>query len=348
MKYSNSRLRHFFTVVIILCAALLPGGAGSDSQWRIQNPYASVDWSSHRQYKANFHTHTTMSDGRGRPEQVIDRYSALGYSILSLTDHDTVGPGGDRKHPGKDKTTWPWDTYGRDPENVGMVAVEGNEISRVHHIGSYFNDYGNADVASEEVAVEEIGRRGGLAVLFHPGRYQKSPGWYVDMFRSYPHLVGIEIYNQGDRYPGDRRTWDKILSAVVAERPVWGFSNDDMHDPDRQLGRNWNLLLLPELSIEWVRRAMEEGIFFYVFAPQGHDGAAPPVIQSVTVDSRKGIISIEASGHERIEWISAGTIVHQGDSVDLSKATGIEGYIRAVIYAADGDSLIGTQPFSLH
>ncbi len=347
MKVSNRRFSRFFTVATILCAALLAGCAGSNPQWRIQNPYESVDWSTHQQYKANFHTHTTMSDGRERPEQVIDRYSALGYSILALTDHDTIGPGGDRRHPAKEKTTWPWDAYGRDPEKVGMVAVEGNEISRVHHLGSYFNDYGDADVGSETVAVEEIGRRGGLAVLFHPGRYKRSVGWYVDMFRNYPHLVGIEIYNQGDRHPGDRRTWDAILMAVAAERPVWGFSNDDMHDPDSQLGRNWNVLVLPELSSEWVRRAMEEGIFFYVFAPQGHDGAPPPVIESVTVDSRKGIISIQASGHERIQWISAGTMVHQGDSVDLSNTSGIEGYIRAVIYAAEGGSLVGTQPFSL-
>lgn len=343
MKKPRTCLIRIAAVGVILCVAVLAGCA--NAQWDIQNPYAGVDWNRHRQYKANLHTHTTMSDGEAEPGAVIDRYAELGYAILALTDHDTMVPATGSNESGRHRTTWPWEAFDRDPEALGMLAVEGNEISRVHHIGSYFNDYGDPDVLSADVALGEIGRRGGLAVLFHPGRYDKPVKWYADRYRAHPGLVGIEIFNQGDRYPNDRDRWDSILVAVIDERPVWGFSNDDMHDPATQLGRSWNIMLLPELSTEWVRRAMETGRFLYCHAPHGHEGPAPPRIESVKVDSRRGVIHIQATGHERIEWISGGALVQRGDSIELSKSPGIEGYVRAVVYARDGVSLVGTQPF---
>jgi len=336
------------TMVIILSAcAMLSGCARQVAQWHIDNPYADVDWENHQRHRANFHTHTTMSDGAERPDRVIDRYAALGYSILALTDHDTLAPQGDPDNPERHKTTWPWSAFGRNPEILGMVAIEANEISRVHHIGSYFNDYGDADVENETTALDEIGRRGGLAVFFHPGRYMKSVQWYADMFRTHPHLIGIEIYNQGDRYPNDRGTWDAILTDMINDRPVWGFSNDDMHHPATHLGRNWNVMLLPALSADWVRKAMEQGMFLYVYQPNGPQAEPPPEIRSIMIDSRAGAIRVQAAGYSRIEWISGGEIVHRGEALELSYLTDVPGYVRAVVYGSDGRSLIGTQPFGI-
>ncbi|MBN1542586.1 hypothetical protein JW992_10610 [candidate division KSB1 bacterium] len=331
-------------ITLFLVCALVFGCSVHTPQWAFDNPYAEVDWQTYQAYKANLHTHTTMSDGKGTPAEVIDRYARLKYAILSLTDHDTLGPERDRDHPEQHRTTWPWQTFGRDPDSLGMIAIEGNEISRRDHIGSFFNDYGNPNIDSEQEALDEIGRRNGLAILFHPGRYNKSVEWYVDLFRSYPHLIGFEIYNQGDRYSGDRTTWDAILKDLAGERLVWGFSNDDMHNPETQLGRNWNVLLLPDFSAEQVRLAMENGVFFYVYSVDGHQGEAPPEIRRIESDPRKGVIRLSAHGHERIDWIVEGEIVHQGDRVQLSKIDTANGTIRAVVYGADDKSLIGTQP----
>ena len=340
MKEGGVLLRRFVAAVIpiLVVAAVLTGCASRGAEWNIQNPYAGVDWMRYQQHKGNFHTHTTMSDGSGRPQEVIDRYHALGYTILALTDHDTIGT---------ECKTCPWPAFDRYPEALGMVTIEGNEISRVHHIGSYFNDYGDADVDSEDAVIKEIGRRGGLAVLFHPGRYTKPVEWYLEMYRAYPQLIGFEIFNQGDRYPHDRKTWDAILTDIVTERPVWGFSNDDMHNPSTELGCNWNIILLPELSPEWVRRAMENGMFFFVYAPNGHGGPTPPLIESIAVDRQNGTIHIDATGHERIDWISKGKIVHNGDRVNLFEVQGLGGYIRAEIHAANGGPIVGTQPFRI-
>ena len=44
-----------------------------------------------RFYKGNLHTHTTRSDGRKSPEDVMALYAANGYDFLALTDHWKVG-----------------------------------------------------------------------------------------------------------------------------------------------------------------------------------------------------------------------------------------------------------------
>ncbi len=304
----------------------------------IVHPYSDIDWQRYAQHKANLHTHTQMSDGDSMPDVVIDRYRSLGYTILSLTDHDTMGP---------ESPTWPWTDYGRNPQSLGMIAIQGNEISRPHHIGSYYNDYGDASETSADRAIAEIGRRNGLAVLFHPGRYNYPVSWYVDLYRKHGHLIGLEVYNQIDRYPGDRATWDAILTVIAHKRPVWAFANDDMHRINRHLGYSWNVMLVPELTDAHVREAMGYGRFFFVHSPHGHDGPPPPAVSSVVADEAKGMISVAATGHERVDWISEGTIIHTGESLDLRNFPSVDRYIRAVIHAEGSDAIVGTQPFRL-
>ena len=43
-----------------------------------------------RFYKANLHTHTTVSDGCKTPEEIKEIYKAHGYSVVAFTDHDVM------------------------------------------------------------------------------------------------------------------------------------------------------------------------------------------------------------------------------------------------------------------
>jgi hypothetical protein len=316
---------------------------GCATQLQVQHPYEGVNWSSYGQYKANLHTHTTLSDGKKDPAGVIDMYHDRGYAILSLTDHDTKGP---------ETTTWPWQDFGRDADILGMVAIEGNEISKHHHINSFFCSYGDADVESEEVAIQQITHHHGEAVFNHPGRYtrrkgdnQKTVEWYVDLFQRHEHLLGLEIYNQTDRFPGDRETWDAILTQALPERLVWGFANDDMHVPEKHFAYSWNVMLLPKLDSDQVQAAMQNGRFFFAHSPKGDAGPSVPVIKKIIVNERAGTVHIKASGYESIEWIAEGEVVHKGDEIDLSLVPESK-YVRAMAYGPEG-TVIGTQPFVL-
>ncbi|UCH10186.1 MAG: hypothetical protein JSU61_13470 [Fidelibacterota bacterium] len=338
VKIRSPRL---FTGIIIpysTAIVFLIGVACQPAVPEIDNPYAGVDWVEYGQYKANLHTHTTLSGGTAAPEDVIDLYRELGYDILALTDHDDDSVA---------VPTWPWQSYGRDPAVLGMVAIQGNEISDVHHIGSHFNDYGAPGVESEDIVLKEIGRRGGTALFHHPGRYDKGVEWYVDMYRRYDHLLGQEVYNRNDRYPEDRQLWDAILMEILPERSVWGFASDDMHNTEKDMGISWIVVVTSELTSELVREAIEGGCFFYVNAPKGQDGAAAPDIESITVSASSGTIHVEATGQDSIVWISQGILVHKGDRLALDDELELGKYVRAEIYGADG-IVVGTQPFQIY
>ncbi|MFC1724554.1 PHP domain-containing protein [candidate division KSB1 bacterium] len=335
----SGRSKYAFSgsMILILILVTLLTGCSRQPAYQIENPYADVDWSKYGQYKANLHTHTSVGEAEAAPEVVIDQYKSLDYSILAITDHDDNVTA---------EITWPWQTYRRDPETLGMVAIQGNEISGLHHIGSLFNDYGNPDVTTEEEVVREIGKRGGLAVFHHPGRYDKGTAWYVNMYHKFDNLIGQEVYNKRNRYPGDRKTWDTILTELLPGRPVWGFANDDMHVPKEDIGYSWNIILTSELTAEKVRQALEQGCFFFAHAPEGHSGSPVPVIEEVTADGQTGIIQIRTAGQNEIVWMSCGSIVHRGNSLKLADLPDVSRYVRAEVYGADS-TVIGTQPFSI-
>ena len=83
MKEGGGLLRRFVAAVIpiLVVAAVLTGCASRGAEWNIQNPYAGVDWTRYQQHKANFHTHTTMSDGSGTPYRV--RVSPPCFAIMA-------------------------------------------------------------------------------------------------------------------------------------------------------------------------------------------------------------------------------------------------------------------------
>jgi hypothetical protein len=346
---------NFLAVVFILAIA------GCQSGWDISNPYEGVDWAGYNQYKGNFHTHTTNSDGRMNPQAVVDKYHELGYEILAITDHNEV--------------TYPWTGFtgiepsttsvnrmesapetmpenlvyeDRDPVAMGMIAIQANELSRHHHMGSYFNDHNGT--TTEAASLDGTAARNGIAIFMHPGRYNGvnplyDVAWYVDFFNNYDHLIGLEVYNQFDRYPNDRMLWDSILTVTMPGRPVWGFSNDDMHSLNG-VGYSWNMLILPELTHESVRQGMQNGHSYFVYAPGGHSGPQPPVIHSIKVNDRRGTIEISATDYESVAWISGGKVLQKGSSVNLNELDENLSYIRAKVYGA-GETVVGTQPFGI-
>ncbi len=361
-----------------LCGLLLAPAAGAlteetdrraESGAVFTDPYEGIEWDAIGYYDANLHTHTNYSDGRYDPHYAIDTYHELGYEILALTDHDSLHYQfrpealypwtelNDIFHEIKDETNRRFDaTYAevadeewqnRDPEELGMVAVPGSEISRTHHIGSLFNLYAGG-TQSEETAFTEIGERGGLSLFYHPGRYDRDADWYAAYYERHDHVVGMEVYNQIDRYPVDRAKWDRVLYRLMPDRPVWGFANDDTH-VDEHFGRNRNVFLLPELTLDAVYDAVKFGHFFF-FVPVER-GTPPPVhLERVEVDG--GSIELFLSGeYETVEWITHNP--ETGDSERVGEGTRISvddlpfatPFVRAVIIGEKGRTY--TQPFGV-
>ncbi|MDI9463635.1 MAG: hypothetical protein QM368_08545 [Bacillota bacterium] len=333
---------------------------GSPGEARIYyNPYESVNWDTVKQYKANFHTHTTESDGRISPREVINAYSNAGYRILVITDHDSFG--------GAD-TTWPWTKWiDEEPDHInsnsgmetsvfysnlgpgGMLAVRGNEISSTDHIGSFFSDYGGAAAGQEEYALQQIQGKNGLAMIYHPGRYNRSDSWYKELYKKYHQapLIGMEVYNQGDRYGNDRNTWDRVNALVMPEIVIFGYSGDDMHYQEHRF-RNYQFMLMEELTEEALREAMLKGAFYFCYESGGSGAPEPPVprINRIEVSEDKTVITITASNADSIVWVTDKGEVARGASINL-KDLNLNGakFIRAEL--RNGTGVTHTQPFAL-
>lgn len=326
------------------------------------NPYENVNWDESSHHKANFHAHTTQTDGNYSPHEVVDKYHQMGYTILAITDHDRV--------------IYPWTSFSelrddyenRDPDELGMLAVVGNELSRHHHTLSLFTDFKAQSRDLNEVLKNQADHsRDALAVLAHPAMHwprQFDTGGeltdtvvshYVNYYQRHKHLIGMEIHN-GTRpmteYPLDRALWDNLLKVLMPNRPVWGFATDDLH-ASVQYGRDWVVLPLADLSTGAARDALQNGAFYFS-SIRLSEGDAPnkeltPVIESIVHNKRKGTITIEARVNEGLltdesfHWISDGEVIHKGPELPYRKVSGLGSYVRAEIYGDGGTTY--TNPF---
>jgi uncharacterized protein (TIGR02145 family) len=370
---------HRFRMLLPVFIALMIIFAGCESPpdthtWDIQNPYEAVDWENDEFHKANLHTHTTKSDGNLAPHTVVDEYHKRGYTVLAIADHNAV------TYPWTEFSRMaPWGRYAvraqrlveagqidpdeliyedQNPDELGMISIPGNEISNHNHMVSLFNDYegefgrveSHTGAGNEEVSMKAVAEKGGLLFWAHPYRFRERNkvelltddlhGWFVDKYERYDNVIGQEINARRDRM-----FWDRILTRTMPDRPVWGFTTDDMHVL-AGLGLRWSVLILPEFTKEAVRRSIEEGRFFSVITTDGHDGPEPPVIKSISVDRLAGTISIQATGYESMKWVSNGEIVHTDNVVDLNELENLGSYIRATFFG-EGGTYIMTQPFGI-
>ena len=337
-----------------------------------QNPYEDIDWATVNQYKSNFHTHTTQSNDaidEFTTANVVDKYHAAGYKILALTDHDY--------------NPYPWQLFpqymsgvpARDPEVLGMLAVPGNELSKdntnswsertggqFNHHNDFFTGRQGQEFASLQESYAYTYALGGLQIINHPGQYwsidntysetqKDGPGWHANNFKTFPSLVGLEVYNQGDRRANDRVLWDQILQRTMPTRNVFGYSGDDTHN-NEQLFRNYNYMLMEDLTTEDLKDAMRKGESYFCYEPKGSGEGKAPRISAIDVDENSKTISIEANG--LVHWIYATDKTSSAASsarstiVGIGKAFCYEGYqgsyVRALITNMYGETC--TQPIS--
>ena len=339
----------------------------------VKNPYEAIDWETINQYKANFHTHTTQSfDAQLRVDETVDKYHAAGYKILALTEHDA--------------NPYPWEMFdmynsaaeSRTPALLDMIAIPGNELSKSYtnswnevggseynHHNDFFTGRQGQEFATLRESYAYTEKLGGMQLINHPGQYWKlenkytpgeknSPEWHAENFLTYSSLIGLEVYNQGNRRPNDRILWDQILDITMEQgKAVWGYSCDDSHNND-QLFRNYNFMLMPQLTVEDLKDAMRNGTHYFSYEYSGSGKAKAPRIESITVDKESKTITIESDDASTIYWICS-TDISDSNTPSTRKSTvlaigkefdhtGFKGtYVRALLVNEFGETC--TQPF---
>ena len=351
-----------------------------------RSPYEDLNWQLVSYCDAEFHTHPGLGDEQYDPHQTVDRYHEEGYKILTLSGHDYHIPTEqigsiypwtqlasiyekikDVPNPAEDNKTYSEianEPYrNRNPMELGMVSVEGCEVSAPHHIVSLFNSFSEG-AETEPETFKAISDLGGIAYFAHPGRYVDRWGitehWYADLYKRFDMLLGQSVYNREDSHPGDRSFFDKVAHLLGHERPIWLFGEDDMHT-EGTLGWNRNVVLienfkpgslhpdLPDGSAPDVKRALISGKFYLWKPSEKYNKRAFNITEIRSSDNRIELIFDHSNLINEVRWVThnpnkkESVVIHTYKIISLENVPAYAKFVRAEIEGKAGT--IYTQPF---
>ena len=251
-------------------------------------------------------------------------------------------------------------------------AIELNMFTLVkNHVNGYFtNDAYEGKYGKEndfETPIKLVEESGGVSHINHPtdwlqaykdptvAKVPENIAFFADLLRRYKSCLGIEVLNMYDRpNRSDRILWDELLKTLIpeGERTVWGFGNSDAHRVC-EIDTAFMDFILPEYSLQNLRKAMENGNFFavarYAKNELGEDfkGEGPvPVVTEIAVDDDNDTITIKGINCSAIEWIADGEIIESvtaeadGEMVSTiklrEKSDKISCYVRAQLKGRGG------------
>ena len=270
--------------------------------------------------RGNLHTHSTRSDGVLGPQETIEKYRALWYDFLMLSDHDMLG----------------------EPEKLsgnGMLLIRGNEISaggpHLLHVGATRKI--EPDENRQQI-IDEINADGGLAILCHPNWQEHFNHYTIEQLLALKNYAGIEILNGTClRLAGEARAtdkWDRLLSAG---RTVWGYGNDDMHK-DYEQALAWTVVRAKERSVPAVLEALKSGSCYV--------SSGVEIQQIKCTGSVLHVFAPTAQAMAVFGDYGARLHYQLGNEIYFDVADLKHGYIRVECYGAGGQ-IAWTQPFTI-
>ena len=199
--------------------------------------------------RGNFHGHCNEHSACAAVPlaEGVRRFHQIGTRFMAVTDHDCVTDLATMRKTYKD-----------------MVFLHGFEHSTTEHLAFVGDDVGPL----YEFPLGEALRRadGLLTFACHPkpdGEEREywtrarleALGTWPDGIEVYNGHYGLESARSRGRWPLYTDLWDELLTAG---HRVWGYANDDFHDPE-DLGNAFNMVLVEEVSPAAIVRAARSG-----------------------------------------------------------------------------------------
>ncbi len=258
-------------------------------------------------YKANLHTHSTISDGKLSPEQVKQAYLEKGYSIVAFSDHEVLIP-----HPelcdGRFLPLTSIEIEFKDFFNkeipapckqVYHLVMLASDSAETHYpwanravvwgnAKNYVQDYcqGSHDrmptVENVNAGIRGAKEHGFLVTYCHPG-------WSLNHYPDYCGIEGadfVEVFNSACVWSGrpddvaEHTFWD----FLCLNKPVSPTCSDDSHGLGT-VGHGATYVKADSLTYENVIRSLKCGDTFASTGPRFKDIAFDPETCVVTVES---------------------------------------------------------------
>lgn len=278
-------------------------------------------------YKANLHTHSTISDGRLTPCELKEEYQKKGYSILAITDHDILVAHNDLSDDNF-LTITSFETY----FNTELFGVMDFNFVKAYHFCFYAKDKNNVvcpafsekyierphslKFVSEEMKkysydrkyctnvinkiIKECNDQGFLVSYNHPR-------WSLQSYKDYGDLEGLwglEVFNTSAAKVGLIDNDQPFYDFLQDGKTIFPLMGDDMHNMSHAFG-GWCMIKAPSLKYENVINAMEKGDFYCSNGPSFNE-----------LSICDGIVSVKCSKVRKIAVCTANRASFSVESQD--------------------------------
>ena len=215
----------------------------------------------HPFYRANFHCHTTNSDGGLSPEDCVRFYNDAGYDVLSITDHRSVThldetPDHILVIPGIELD------YVL-PEELGGQWVHILGIGMENRVENEWKRTGQV-----QEGIDLISRLGGVSVFAHPAWSLNTPAF----MSSLTGLSGVEIWNSVSTLPynADRADSSSLLDTTWSYGgellPV--MANDDSHAYGEEAGVAATMVQAAHCTKDEILDSLRKGNYYATLGPK--------------------------------------------------------------------------------
>jgi hypothetical protein len=245
-------------------------------------------------YKANLHSHSTVSDGVLTPEEAKAAYKAKGFQIYAYSDHQLLVP-----HPElKDENFLPITSVER---NIKDFRDPDNDERQTYHLNFFakdencttFPDFPYLELQkNREYSVEIINdliKRANEAGFL--SQYN-LPFWSTPTVKDFgrlENLWGFEVFNGGSQV--QKRGWgdQQYVEMMWEGKFLCPTAGDDNHrraddtNPKDDAFHCFTMIRAEKLEYNAVLKAMEEG---QLYASTG------PIIEEIFVEDGKVHISM--------------------------------------------------------
>jgi hypothetical protein len=262
-----------------------------------------------RFWRGNLHTHSILSDGVLRPDEVVEAYKDAGYDFMMLSDHFL------------DIYNWPVADTRRFRSN-NFTTIIGSELhapetraGELWHIVAAGLPLDFEPAAATETGTA-IARRAAAAGAFvgiaHPAWSQLT----IEDGRAIDFAHAVEIYNHSCAVDCDRGDGWYLLDQLLTEnRRLTAFATDDAHFRTDDHFGGWVQVKAQSLEPEILIEALKQG---HYYSSQG------PVIHELSLSGNELTIAcspvdtiVVLCGHSRTVNRSGKAIT--GATLDLSK-----------------------------